>query len=134
MNEEEQSVERVSTEQDSGNTRVERQVVRRDETVSSRVVLSRIIWFVVGVIVAFLAARMVLMLLAANQGSAFVDFVYSVSGIFAAPFFGVFGYTPAYGNSVFEIHSLVAIAVYALIAWGIVKLVNITSPSGDVDV
>lgn len=131
MNEEEQSVERVETSEQVGGARADRQTVRQSTTVSGRVVVSRIVWFIVGVITTLLAVRMILMLLAANQGNAFVDFVYSLSGIFAAPFFGIFGYEPAYGSSVFEISSLVAILVYALVGWGIVKLVNIASPSGE---
>lgn len=131
MNEEEQSVERVETSEQVGGAQVERQTVKHSSTVSGRVVLSRIIWFVVGVICVFLAARILLMLLAANEGNAFVDFVYAVGGIFAAPFFGIFGYEPAYGSSVFEISSVVAILVYVLVGWGVVKLVNIASPSGE---
>lgn len=131
MNEEQQSVERTETSERVGDTQVDRQTVKQSTIVSGRVVLSRVIWFVVGFIVTLLAVRIVLQLLAANQGNAFVDFVYSLSGIFAAPFFGVFGYEPSYGSSVFEISSLVAILVYALVGWGIVKLVNISSPSGE---
>lgn len=134
MNEENQSVERTETVRQVGDTSVEKQTVSQSASASGRVVLSRIIWFVVGVIITFIATRVLLMLLGANQGNAFVDFVYSVGGMFAAPFFGVFGYEPAYGSSVFEISSLVAIVVYALIGWGVVKLVNISSPSGTEEV
>ena len=87
----------------------------------------RIVWFIVGFIIVLLALRMALMLLAANEGSAFVDFVYSLSGVFAMPFYGIFSYTPAYGSSFFEISSLVAIVVYALVGWGIAKALTITS-------
>ena len=133
MNEEKQSVERVSTTKDVGDTRVERQEVQQNTTVSGRVMLSRFIWFIVGVITTLLAIRMLLMLLASNQGNGFVDFVYALSGVFAAPFFGVFGYEPSYGNSVFEVSTLVAILVYLLLGWGIVKLINISSPTGEVE-
>jgi hypothetical protein len=43
-----------------------------------------------------------------------------------APFQGIFP-TPATQNSVLELSSLVAIAAYALIAWGIVRLIAIFS-------
>ncbi|QQG51355.1 MAG: YggT family protein [Candidatus Saccharibacteria bacterium] len=89
-------------------------------------VARRIVYYVVGVIIALLALRIVLLLLAANEGSAFVDFVYAVSGLFAMPFYGMFNYTPTYGQSVFEISSLVAIIVYALIGMGIAKLFSLT--------
>lgn len=133
MNEEEQRVERVESTERDGDVQVERKAVKTSSTVSGRVVFSRLIWFVVGVISVFLAGRVVLMLLAANEGNAFVDFVYGVGGIFAAPFFGIFGYSPSYGDSFFEISSVVAILVYVLVGWGLVKLVNIASPSGEAE-
>lgn len=86
----------------------------------------RVVWYVAGLIIAFLALRILLQILAANQGNAFVDFVYSVSGFFAAPFFGIFNYTPSYGRVMFEISSLVAIIVYALAAWAIAKALTLT--------
>jgi hypothetical protein len=92
---------------------------------SPSVVAARVIYFIFGVIIAFVLLRMILLLLAANQANAFVDFVYSVSGIFVAPFFGMFGYTPTYGASVFEISSLVAVVIYILLCWGLVTLVTL---------
>lgn len=92
---------------------------------NAAMVLARLIYFVFGVIIAFIILRMVLMLLAANQGNAFVDAVYNISGAFVAPFYGIFGYTPKFGASVFDTSSLVAIIVYALISWGLVSLVTL---------
>lgn len=134
MDEEKQSVERTTTTQDVGDTRVERQTVAQTVTVPARVVVSRIVWFIVGTINILLAIRIILMLLAANQANAFVDFIYALSGVFAAPFFGIFGYTPAYGSSVFEISSIVGILVYVLVGWGVVKLLNISAPAGESEV
>ena len=51
---------------------VQRETVRRDRTTSGAVIAQRVVWFIVGVIVAFLVLRVLLLLLAANQGSAFV--------------------------------------------------------------
>jgi hypothetical protein len=72
-----------------------------------------------------LAFRFVLVLLGANPGSGFVDFIYTVSRPFAAPFFGIFGYQLDYGHSRVELSTLVAIAVYALVAYGIARLLTI---------
>jgi len=96
---------------------------------STTVFLARIIYYIFGVIIAFIAVRMVLLLLGANQGNAFVDFVYGVSAVFVAPFYGIFGYTPAIGTAVFDVSSLVAIIIYALISWGLVSLVTLGSRS-----
>lgn len=90
-------------------------------------ILARIIYFIFGVIIAFIALRMILLLLAANQGTAFVDFVYGVSGIFVAPFYGIFGNTPQFGQSILDLSSIVAILVYALIAWGLAYLTTLGS-------
>lgn len=94
------------------------------------VVLKRIVIYVAGVVIALLALRVVLLLLAANDENAFVNFIYGVSGVFAAPFYGIFNYEPSYGEFTFEISSVVAGAVYALVAWGLAKLFTLTSSRG----
>lgn len=86
---------------------------------------SNVVWFIASVLLILLAFRFVLMLLAANQENVFANFIYVLSYPFAAPFFGLFGYTIRYGVSQFELSTLVAIAVYALIAFGITRLINI---------
>lgn len=86
---------------------------------------ANVVRFIAGILLILLAFRFVLMLLAANQENAFANFVYVLSYPFAAPFFGLFGYTIRYGVSQFELSTLVAIAVYALIAYGITRLINI---------
>ncbi len=85
----------------------------------------RVVYFIVGFIATILAARFVLSLLGANRANAFADLVYGISYPFVAPFFGLFGYEVAYGKSRFEIEALVAIAVYALVGYGIVQLIKI---------
>jgi uncharacterized protein YggT (Ycf19 family) len=104
-----------------------RVVSTSDNSVSGDAVdtASNVVWFVAGVLLIVLAARLVLMLLAANQVNAFANFVYTTSYPFAAPFFGLFGYTIHYGVSQFELSTLVAMAVYALVAFGIIRLINI---------
>jgi hypothetical protein len=93
--------------------------------IGASVFLARLIYYIFGVIIAFIVVRMLLLLLGANQGNGFVDFIYGVSAVFVAPFYGIFGYTPAIGASVFDLSSLVAIIVYALISWGLVSLVTL---------
>jgi hypothetical protein len=127
MNEEQQTTERREVVEQNGNATVERETLRQDTRVSGRTVAVRIVWFIVGFIVALLLIRMALLLLGANQGNAFVDIVYGLSGIFAMPFYGIFNYTPAYGNSVFEVSSLVAVVIYLLIGWGIAKALTLTA-------
>ena len=41
--------------------------------------------------------------------------------MFVVPFYGIFN-DPTFGNSVLEITTLIAMLIYALLAWGIVSL------------
>ena len=90
-------------------------------------VVVRVVWFVFGVIEVLIAIRFVLKLLGANAAAGFVQFMYGVSGVFMAPFNTIFG-APRVSGATFEWSALVAIAIYALIAWGIVVLVRVVSP------
>jgi hypothetical protein len=111
---------------------VRRQSIETSRSVDKGVVARRVIYYIAGFIIALLALRLVLLLLAANQGAPFVDFVYALSGFFAWPFYGIFSYQPSYGQSTFEISTIVAIIVYALIAMGLAKLFTLTSNRTDV--
>jgi len=89
-----------------------------------------IVYFIFGILEILLAFRFVLKLAGANPSSGFVDFIYSLSRIFVLPFNGIFHTSLAQGDvttSIFEPSTLVALIVYALIAWGIVKLIQISS-------
>ena len=90
-------------------------------------VLARIVWFVFGVIEVFIDIRFVLTLFGANAEAGFVQFIYSVSDVFMAPFNAIFS-TQTVEGATFEWSALVAIAVYALIAWGLVALIRALSP------
>ncbi|MFA5248765.1 MAG: YggT family protein [Patescibacteria group bacterium] len=82
---------------------------------------TQIVWYILGLIEALLLFRFVLKLLAANPGAGFSNFIYSVSYPFVAPFLNVFHFVKVEGN-IFEWASLLAMLVYWLIAWGIIKL------------
>lgn len=90
-------------------------------------VLSRVVMFIFGVIEVFIAIRFVLTLLGANAEAGFVKFIYAVSDVFMAPFNAIFS-TQTVEGATFEWSALVAIAVYALIAWGLVALIRAVSP------
>jgi tetrahydromethanopterin S-methyltransferase subunit F len=127
-----QTTEVRETNELQGNTNVHRQTVATERRVEGGVIARRVIYYIAGVIVALLALRIILLLLGANQGSPFVDFVYNVSAIFAWPFYGIFSYEPSYGRSTLEISSIVAIIVYVLVAMGVAKLFTLTSSRTDV--
>lgn len=94
--------------------------------IHAQTVISRSIWYVAGVLLVLLGLRFVFTLLGANPSNGFAKFIYSVSHPFVAPFFSLFGYSIHYGVSHFEIFTLVAMVIYGLVAYGLVKLVTIT--------
>ena len=129
-----QHVEQVRTVSDDGSVtnttrRVDDDTSPADEPATYTA--ARVIWFIAGVIITLLTLRFLLVLLGANQANGFVSLIYSLSYPFAVPFFGIFSYNVQYGIARFEVSTLVAIAIYALIAWGLERLVTLrrrTSP------
>jgi len=82
---------------------------------------TQVVWYILGIIEVLLALRFILKLMAANPSAGFSSFIYSVSHFLAAPFISVFRYTQVEG-SVIEWTTLLAMAVYWLVAWGIIRL------------
>ncbi|MGB4967411.1 MAG: YggT family protein [Candidatus Saccharimonadales bacterium] len=103
--------------------RDERPVTPRDDHRMN--VAERFIWLIAGIIMGLLALRFLLRLLGANPNNGFADFIYSISQPFAAPFFGLFNYDADLGAGRFEFETLIAILIYALIAWVLAKLVTL---------
>jgi uncharacterized protein YggT (Ycf19 family) len=88
-------------------------------------VVERVILWVTGLILALLGIRVVLSLLGANQVNPFASLIYGLTAPLVAPFFGLFGYTMQYGVVRFEIETLVAMLVYALIGYGLARLAGL---------
>lgn len=97
--------------------------------------IANVIWYIYGLMAIVLLIRFALKLLGANPANAFVDFMYSLSGVLSAPFDSIFGVARTNAGettSLFEPSILVAIAVYGLIAWGVVKLLTLNKPNESV--
>lgn len=88
---------------------------------NARYWVTTVTYFVLGVLEVILFLRFLFRLLGANEGNAFITFLYSLSLIFVGAFNGIFN-DQALGHSVFELSTLTAMLIYALIAWGIVSL------------
>ena len=89
-----------------------------------------IIYFIFGVIEILLIFRLVFKLSGANPGSSFVNSIYSMTQLCIMPFFGIFPQATGQGvttTAVLEPATLVAIIVYAVLAWGLAQLVVILS-------
>jgi hypothetical protein len=97
---------------------------------SSSQSIEYIIYFLFGALEIFLVFRFILKLMGASMASGFVRLIYGLTGIFILPFEGIFsrGFTQGIETtSVLEPSTLVAIIVYAILAWGIVKLIRVLS-------
>lgn len=89
-----------------------------------------LIYYLFGAVEVLLAFRLVLKMMGASLSSGFVSFIYALTGIFIMPFEGIFRRGFAEGletTSVIEPSTLVALIVYVILAWGIVKLIRISS-------
>lgn len=89
-----------------------------------------LIYFFFGVVETLLAFRLLLKLTGASTASGFVDFIYSLTGILILPFEGIFRKGFAEGletTAVLEPSTMVAVIVYAVIAWGVISLIRIAS-------
>ncbi|MCA1670120.1 MAG: YggT family protein [Thermomicrobia bacterium] len=109
----------------------------RDEFVSDRVVedeaagrfsaldlATRIIWFLTGLLLVGLVIRFIFKATGANTASSFVSFVYNATAAFVAPFRGIFSDSVS-GSNVLEVSTIVAIVVWALIAFFVTWLLGI---------
>jgi hypothetical protein len=88
------------------------------------------IYFIFGALDILLAFRLILKLMGASLASPFVGFIYGLTGIFILPFEGIFRRGLNQGletTSIFEPSTLIAVIVYLILAWGIVKLVRVVS-------
>lgn len=94
--------------------------------------LANIVWYVAGLLDALLALRFLLALLGANPANMFASFIYGISYLFVAPFFTLFRYNFHYGVSMFESYTLVAMALYAMIAYAVARLITINRPAAEI--
>jgi len=128
---EKQQVTQTETDVNNGqvvNESLQKRTTEVKSTTDSKATAQNIVYYLLGVIEVLLGLRFVLKLLGANPGSGFVDFIYGLTGIFIAPFEAIFSTATTEGaetTSVFEPATLMAMAIYTLIAYGIVKLLTV---------
>ena len=89
-------------------------------------------WLVLGIVEIIIGLRVLLLLIGVNPESPLAAFIYNLSAILL-PFAGLVG-APAAGGMVLEISSIIAMLVYALLAWGIERIVWVSfyRPRGSV--
>ncbi len=114
----------VRTDGDTGVVGTPREV---EPTVSPRSFVAQVIYLVLTIISALLIIRFILSLVGANKSNGFVDFIYSLSNPLVRPFFGIFQSDFVYGNGTarFEYESIIALMVYAIVAFILVQVVGL---------
>lgn len=85
---------------------------------------TQIIWLLFGLILGLIGLRVVFKLIAVNPDNPFAALLYKVSDFFVAPFASLTG-APTAGGMVLEISSIIAMIVYLLIAWALVRVVDV---------
>jgi hypothetical protein len=84
--------------------------------------LTQLVWLAFGALEALIALRFILKLMGANESSPIAVLIYRFTDIFLWPFAGLTS-TPAAGGMVLEVPALIAMVIYALVAWIIAKIV-----------
>lgn len=111
---EDQTVERTTvTQTPAGNVQTQT-VTSKGSSINEFFVnkTNQVIFTIVGIIDLLLLLRVVFLLLGANQVG-IVDFILSLTGIFVAPFNGIFT-APTSGNSYFDVAAVVAMVIYVV--------------------
>ena len=88
--------------------------------------VKRIVWTVLTILEIFLGLRFLLKLIAANPDSGFAAFMYGITGVILAPFAGLVG-NPTSGETIFEVTTLLAMAIYALFFWIVLRVVALAA-------
>ena len=86
----------------------------------------RVVYTVLSILETFLTIRLLLRLLAANPDAAFSRLIYALTFPFITPFAGVFPDSGASG-SVLELSTILAMIMYPLFCWIIVRVVRLTN-------
>lgn len=116
--------EQVQVVHNRGNRVVKRQVFedigREYQAILVRVV--QLMWLCVTALEALLGLRVLLKLAAANPEVPFAQFIYTTSAWFLGPFKGLTA-TPSANGVVFEVSTIIAMAVYAVAGWLIAQFI-----------
>jgi hypothetical protein len=87
--------------------------------------INDVIWLFIGLIMLLLVVRIIFLLLGANNVG-IVSAIYQLSGVFIAPFVGIFQ-SPAYGSSFFDMAAVVGLIFYAILGFVITSVLSLFS-------
>jgi hypothetical protein len=86
----------------------------------------QVVYLIFSILEILLAFRLVLRLLVANSANAFVDLIYTISYPFITPFIGIFT-LPSKSITSFEVATLVAMVVYAVVGYVIIAIIRLST-------
>ncbi|MGH7175410.1 MAG: hypothetical protein ACREGR_03580 [Minisyncoccia bacterium] len=92
------------------------------------VIVARLINLIVGLAEILFLIRIMLELLTANTASPFVAWVYQFSDRLMGPLLGAFPSLALGSGSIFDLTALLAMIVYAIVGWIIVRILFLLVP------
>lgn len=84
-----------------------------------------IVWLFIVLILLLLVIRIVFLLLGANN-TGIVSTLYQISGVFIAPFVGIFQ-SPSYGSTFFDMAAVVGMVFYSILGFVITSVLSLFS-------
>lgn len=84
--------------------------------------VANFIWLIFGILEGMIGIRILLKLIGANPGNPFARFVYDITQPFLFMFEGLIN-NPSFDNIVLELHSIIALLVYAFVTWVLVRMI-----------
>lgn len=89
--------------------------------------VTQFIWFIFSVVEAILLIRFILKLVGANASAGFTKFIYSISYPLMKPFLYIVRSPEVVGGTI-EWSTLIALIIYSLIAWFLVRFIVMSRP------
>ena len=96
---------------------------------------TQLIWLLLGLLEGLMGLRFIFKLIGVNPGNTFASFLYTLTDFFVRPFASLTG-APAAAGMVFEFSTILAMIIYALVGWALVRIVYVLfyRPRGPVSV
>ncbi len=89
--------------------------------------VSQVVWYVLGVVETLLAFRFILRAIGANSAAGFTNIIYTLSQPLVQPFANIVR-SARVDRAVVDWNIIIAMAVYWLLAWAIVRLFFMSRP------
>jgi hypothetical protein len=83
---------------------------------------TQLILLLAAILEVLIGLRIVLKLIGANPNNGFAGLLYAFTGLFLFPFTGLIN-SPTSGGMVLEISSVLAMIIYALLAWAVERII-----------